>query len=346
MIKNIEDLKNIQIVCRNQEQVKNCFNYLKQLGFDVEDFTEYHDGCNIIFWGYSSKKFIISNMLNRKLSIDFYNKELVKTLQKLIKKQEKGKEQEAKTIVEYLRSKPIKVRIDNRQDYDNMINYLEEQGIVWNSGGKLSETVEYDNKIIKFLTFWCNIFGKNELRTGLMWSMGLNKIRKNISVKELFKKFNIEYKESPDFEVAEDGRIIKINNWMSEKQIFLIFIIDKIAGAINRFSQDFLIKYVNLGLVYATKEARDKAIFKLEIETKLKNIAERLNAGRKIDWEDEDQNKFIIFYNYRSKILGLLDLYGVYHWKYQGAIFCLDQNFLDVAKQEIGEENLIKYFED
>ena len=36
MIKNIEDLKNIQIVCRNQEQVKNCLNYLEQLGFGVE----------------------------------------------------------------------------------------------------------------------------------------------------------------------------------------------------------------------------------------------------------------------------------------------------------------------
>ena len=31
MIKNIEQLKNIQIVCRNQEQVKDCLNYLKQL---------------------------------------------------------------------------------------------------------------------------------------------------------------------------------------------------------------------------------------------------------------------------------------------------------------------------
>ena len=36
MIKNIEELKKIQIVCRNQEQVKDCLNYLKQLGFRVE----------------------------------------------------------------------------------------------------------------------------------------------------------------------------------------------------------------------------------------------------------------------------------------------------------------------
>ena len=346
MIKNIEKLKNIQIVCRNQEQVKNCLNYLEQLGFDVEDFTKYYDGWNIVYW--EKNHFIFSAVLNRILSIDFYNKELVKTLQKFIKEKGKGKEQEAKTIVEYLRSKPIDVRIDNRQDYDNMINYLEEQGIVWNSGDKLSEAVEYDNKMIKFLTFWCKIYEKDKLRTGLMWSMELNKIRENISVKELFKKFNIKYKELPDFEVAEDGRIIKINNYSSEQVIYVACDYNHIKEGYEIFNLnptflDFALKY---GLAYATEQARDIALFKLEIETKLKNIAERLNAGRKIDWEDEDQSKFIIFYNYRSKILGLLDLYGVYHWKYQGAIFCLDKNFLDVAKQEIGEENLIKYFED
>ena len=236
MIKNIEDLKNIQIVCRNQEQVKNCLNYLEQLGFSVK--KKYYKGWNIIFWGSLNEGFLAYNTLNENQKIEFYNKELAKTLQKFLKEKQEKKE---------------------------------------------------------------------------------------------------------DFEVAKDGRIIKVNNWMSEKQIFLIFIIDKIAGSINRFSQDFLIKYVNLGLVYATKEARDKAMFKLEIETKLKNIAERLNAGRKIDWEDENQDKFCIYCGYEEKKLCLLN---VYRRKSQGAIFCLDQNFLDVAKQEIGEENLIKYFEE
>ena len=151
-----------------------------------------------------------------------------------------------------------------------------------------------------------------------------------------------------DFEVAEDGRIIKINNYSSEQVIYVACDYNHIKEGYEIFNLnptflDFALKY---GLAYATEQARDRALFKLEIETKLKNISERLNAGRKIDWEDEDQNKFIIFYNYRSEILGLLDLYGVYHWKCQGAIFCLDQNFLDVAKQEIGEDNLIKYFKE
>ena len=82
-------------------------------------------------------------------------------------------------------------------------------------------------------------------------------------------------------------------------------------------------------------------MFKAKIETKLKNIAERLNAGRKIDWGDIDQKKFFIHYDYKDKRLGY-ELY--FHCKLQGVIYCLDKKFLEVAKQEIGENNLIKYF--
>jgi hypothetical protein len=236
MIKNIEDLKKIQIVCRNQNQVKDCLNYLKQLGFDVEDFTEYCDGCNIIFWGDSSKKFIISNMLKINLPIEFYNKEFVKTLQKFIKeKQEK-------------------------------------------------EKVE-------------------------------------------------------DFEVAEDGRITKINNLESEQKIYTIY-----GTETDLYHLSFVNEMISLGSLYATAEARDRAKFKMETEIQIKNIAERLNKEQKIDWEDARQEKFSFFYNYESKTL---DWWGSSHsCQKQGTIYCLDRNFLEVAKQEIGEDNLIKYFKD
>jgi hypothetical protein len=256
MIKNIEDLKNIQIVCRNQNQVKDCLNYLKQLGFVVEDFTEYCNGCNIIFWGDSSKKFIISNMLKRNLPIEFYNKELVKTLQKFIKqKEEKGQVKEEEKV--------------------------------------------------------------------------------------------------KDFEVASDGRVIKINNKESEKQIFVVYdeaynydyeYYKENGMKIVDMAQNYLDFILQYGLAYETKKARDRALFKIEIETKLKNIAERLNAGRKIDWEDRDQAKFNIYYDFDDD--GGFYCCLRYSDKYQGAIYCLDKNFLDVAKQEIGENDLIKYFKE
>lgn len=88
---------------------------------------------------------------------------------------------------------------------------------------------------------------------------------------------------------------------------------------------------------------KEQVISKSEIETKLKNIAERLNAGRKIDWKNGDQKKFSIYYDYDSEIL---DYDFRLMFKVQGTIYCLNENFLEVAKLEIGEENLIKYFEE
>ena len=35
MIKNIEDLKKVQIVCKKIDQVEDCYNHLEQLGFKV-----------------------------------------------------------------------------------------------------------------------------------------------------------------------------------------------------------------------------------------------------------------------------------------------------------------------
>ena len=233
MIKNIEDFTNVQIVCRNQNQVKDCLNYLKQLGFDVEDFTEYCDGCNIIFWGDSNKKFIISNMLKRNLPIEFYNKEFVKILRKFIKQKEE----------------------------------------------------------------------KEKLK---------------------------------DYEVASDGRIIAINNLKSEQKIYTIY-----GTETDLYHLSFVNEMISLGSLYATAEARDRAKFKMETEIQLKNIAERLNNGRKIDFEDGCENKYYIYYDYENGINFCNTCYPS-----QGTIHCLDENFLNVAKKEIGEEQLIKYFKE
>ena len=47
-----------------------------------------------------------------------------------------------------------------------------------------------------------------------------------------------------------------------------------------------------------------------------------------------------------KRLIKILDWFARFFNNVQGGIYCLDKNFLDVAKQEIGEENLIKYFED
>lgn len=173
---------------------------------------------------------------------------------------------------------------------------------------------------------------------------------KNMSFYKFKKEANKILKEEKnklkDIEVASDGRIIKINDEKSKREIFIACDVEHRKQGIEiRFITPFYLKYIlKYGLVYATEEARDKARFKLEIETKLKNIAERLNNREKIDWNNNEQCKYYIYYDFKRKTLDFD--YSLCH-KQQGTIYCLSEDFFfDEAKKEIGEENLIKYFKE
>lgn len=79
-----------------------------------------------------------------------------------------------------------------------------------------------------------------------------------------------------------------------------------------------------------------------ELKKELKDLTLRLNKGEQIDWADGSQTKFHIFYNAKDNKLG--DSWNCVY-KNVGNIYCLNPRFLDIAKQEIGEENLKKLFE-
>lgn len=232
MIKNKEELKNYNIICINDKEIKECFNLLEKLGFEID-------------------KRLLANF---SVFINFNNTQNL-----------------------FLNAKKLESNFDRN------------------------------------LTFY--------------------------EFKKLAKKFLKKEKEKlEDFEVANDGRITKVNNWKSGKKVFLIFDNDIV---IDNFKKPFLETNIELGIAYATEEARDKARFKLEIETKLKNIAEKLNNGEKIDWEKGEQQKYYIYYNYFQNRLE--DSYFKNHQN-QGTIFCLSNKFLDEAIKEIGKEDLINYF--
>lgn len=82
---------------------------------------------------------------------------------------------------------------------------------------------------------------------------------------------------------------------------------------------------------------------KMKIYTQLKDLALRLNNGEKIDWENDNRAKWHICYK-NGTALGFDDNYTC-ALQDLGQIYCLDKNFLEIAKKEIGEENLKKLFE-
>lgn len=79
---------------------------------------------------------------------------------------------------------------------------------------------------------------------------------------------------------------------------------------------------------------------KIKIYTQLKDLALRLNKGEKIDPNNSNQYKYHIYY-----VPSGLAITATYCYQYLGQIYCLDSDFLKIAKQEIGEENLKKIFE-
>lgn len=227
--------------------------------------------------------------------------------------------------------KNIQIVCREQKDIENCLNMLEELGFEVRNNDNQYKVIfyrEYSGMFENDVRLECGVetyfFNKKFIKT-------LQKFIKEKKEKE--KKEKVE-----DFEVAEDGRIIKINNFESEQNIYTIY--GSETRAHNILALD---TKIDLGFIYATAEARDRAKFKLEIKTKLKNIAERLNAGRKIDWEREERNKYYIYYNYNIKAL---DYCSSGRCPNQGTIYCLAKDFLDVAKQEIGEEQLIKYFKE
>ena len=96
-----------------------------------------------------------------------------------------------------------------------------------------------------------------------------------------------------------------------------------------------------IGNCYQTKEEAKKVVEKIKIYTRLKDLALRLNKGEKIDWDNSTSAKWSIGLSNSNNALQCC-----YAYKGQdvGQIYCLDPDFLNIAKQEIGEENLRKLF--
>ena len=89
---------------------------------------------------------------------------------------------------------------------------------------------------------------------------------------------------------------------------------------------------------FKTYEQAKAEAEKILVRRKLEDIARRLNKGKKINWNDCNQSKYFIYFGEN-----LICISSCCRYKHQGTTYCLNQDFLDVAIQEIGEERLKKY---
>ena len=73
----------------------------------------------------------------------------------------------------------------------------------------------------------------------------------------------------------------------------------------------------------------------------LMDLADELNDGRKIDWNDGNQGKNFIYYDWGSDTL---ERTCALKCKDLGQIYCLDKKFKDKAIEKIGADRLKKLF--
>ena len=91
---------------------------------------------------------------------------------------------------------------------------------------------------------------------------------------------------------------------------------------------------------FKTNEEAHAEAEKILVRRMLENIARRLNKGIKINWDNEEQDKYFIRFSYWSAVI---QLECAWKYKLQGVIYCRDAKFLDVAIEEIGKERLENY---
>ena len=96
----------------------------------------------------------------------------------------------------------------------------------------------------------------------------------------------------------------------------------------------------SIGNYFETKEQVENYKEKLLIEQELRDIAMELNKGEEIDWNNQDQKKYCLEYDFLSNSIGYIKYIML---KIQGTIYCLDNDFKDIAIERIGEERLKKY---
>lgn len=162
------------------------------------------------------------------------------------------------------------------------------------------------------------------------------------------KKQEKEKQKLPDFEADVDGRIIKINNYDSEKEIYYCLPDKKgliESEQIKKITPEGLDNCLEYGLLFDSEKNILNHLFKMKIRTKIKNIAFELNNKKKLEKNDKIQFVYYIKCDYNLK-----DVYQSSTAicndinEQEKTIYCSSYNFLDEVKKEISKEDLIKYF--
>ena len=131
--------------------------------------------------------------------------------------------------------------------------------------------------------------------------------------------------------------------WRAEKKIEQYFYIDNsgIIGLVYEDSDDVDDYNYKTRNYFKTEKEAQRYLNNINTYYELMDLAEELNNGKKIDWNDYFQMKYSITYDSDDKEIFSTSNNII---KNLGQIYCLDKNFAAIALERIGKERLEKLF--
>lgn len=190
-------------------------------------------------------------------------------------------------------------------NYDELPEKIKIDDEIWKRGEDCSD---YFNKLSSLIAYLDSYYAVTDWIT-----MDVEEVKENIKL-----KFN----NDEEYWYVNDLGRVNFTNWEDDN--------------IDNYRYD-------TNNCFKTKEEAEQHLENIKTEIELRQLAEELNKGEKIDWNDIFQSKYFLYYNFTEK--------GVYKdWdytaKFSKQIYCLDKNFKDKAMEQIGEEKLINYLKE
>lgn len=98
--------------------------------------------------------------------------------------------------------------------------------------------------------------------------------------------------------------------------------------------------HYNIYNCFKTREQAEQEAEKVLVRRQLEDIAHKLNKKVQNEFNAYQDYKYYLYMHDNNRKIDLGSNLGV---TTQGVVYCVDEKFLDVAIQEIGEERLKKY---
>lgn len=160
-------------------------------------------------------------------------------------------------------------------------------------------------------------------------------------IKELEERQEEIRKEIEELKKEKEASEVRWRAQIGDVYYYFLNANGSILATIDNYLEQDNFRYLS-GNYFKTETEAIKYKSNLITYQQLKDIALRLNEGLEFDWDNGRQDKYYIYFDYIENEFGLTFANSM---RSLSEIYCLDEKFLDIALDEIGEERLKQLLE-